>query len=134
MRVNFVLLNKKQLFQKITPYLFVFLYAMAMLRPITPFVEYVVNKDYIAEFLCVNKDKPALQCNGKCHLYKEVEKQQEETPISLQIFLKEYPIGFVKILNLNNKKEITSHKEDNHLYSRNYSYLFSETVFHPPTT
>ena len=105
---------------------------MAMLRPIAPFVEYAINKDYIVEFLCINKEKPEMQCNGKCHLYKEVEKQQEETPVSLEISLKEYPIGFVKILKLQPKKGITSNSKENHSYSKNYNYLFSEVVFHPP--
>jgi hypothetical protein len=106
---------------------------LAMLKPIAPFVEYAINQDYIAEFLCINQDKPEMQCNGKCHLYKEVEKQQDETPVSLQVSLKEYPIGFVKILNLKKKKEFTSIKKENHFYFKNYNYLFSEVVFHPPT-
>ena len=31
-------------------------------------LEYLVKYDYIAENLCVNKDKENLDCNGKCHL------------------------------------------------------------------
>ncbi|QTE21261.1 hypothetical protein [Polaribacter cellanae] len=31
-----------------------------------------MNIDYIIETYCVNKDKPALQCNGKCHLAKKI--------------------------------------------------------------
>src|SRR5690606_10432734 len=34
--------------------------------------EYQVNKNYIAEFLCVNKSKPQLKCEGKCQLSKEL--------------------------------------------------------------
>lgn len=105
---------------------------LAMLKPIAPIVEYVINQDYIAEFLCINQDKPEMQCNGKCHLYKEVKKQQEETPVSLQISLKEYPIGFVKILKIRKKKVIPSTRKEIHFYSKKYSYLFSKTVFHPP--
>ncbi|MDD7915132.1 hypothetical protein [Polaribacter ponticola] len=120
------------MFKRITPLLFVFLYMLAMLRPIAPFVEYAINQDYIAKFLCINQDKPEMQCNGKCHLYKEVKKQQEETPVSLQISLKDYPIGFVKILNIKKKKEVNFIKKENYTYSKNYSYLFSEVIFHPP--
>lgn len=39
--------------------------------------DYLLNKDYIAKVLCVNRDKPAMQCNGKCHLAKELKKQEE---------------------------------------------------------
>lgn len=33
---------------------------------------YELNIDYITEKFCENKDKPQLQCNGKCHLAKEL--------------------------------------------------------------
>ncbi|WP_353120788.1 hypothetical protein [Myroides odoratus] len=41
-------------------------------KPVLPVVEYVVFYDYIKNELCVNKDKPELKCNGKCHLTKEL--------------------------------------------------------------
>ena len=39
--------------------------------------EYQVNKNYIAEFLCVNKSKPKLRCNGKCQLVKRLQATEE---------------------------------------------------------
>ena len=33
------------------------------------------NIDYIIETFCVNKEKPQLQCNGKCHLAKQIAPQ-----------------------------------------------------------
>lgn len=41
-----------------------------LFRPIWSVVEYIVNYDYIVEKLCENRDKPELQCNGKCYLAK----------------------------------------------------------------
>lgn len=38
---------------------------------------YLLNQDFITEKFCVNKDKPELECNGKCHM-KDVMAQQEE--------------------------------------------------------
>lgn len=40
-----------------TALIYVFLYVVAMLKPIQPYIEYLINQDYIAEFLCVNKEK-----------------------------------------------------------------------------
>jgi len=40
-------------------------------------LDYQVNKDFIAEFLCVNKSKPQLQCNGHCYLKKNLKKADE---------------------------------------------------------
>ncbi len=43
--------------------------------------EYMLNKDYIARELCVNRAKPRLACNGQCHLMKQMAKetQKEQT-------------------------------------------------------
>lgn len=40
---------------------------------------YELNKDYVAETLCENKDKPELECNGKCYLSKQLKKVDNET-------------------------------------------------------
>ena len=45
-----------------------------LLKPVFPVLEYVVNYDYIVSELCENKANPELQCNGKCHLAKELAK------------------------------------------------------------
>lgn len=31
-----------------------------------------MHYEYIAANLCINKEKPKLQCNGKCHLSKQI--------------------------------------------------------------
>ena len=33
---------------------------------------FVVNQEEIVELFCVNKDKPTLKCNGKCHLSEQL--------------------------------------------------------------
>lgn len=38
---------------------------------------YVLRQDFIAEHLCVNRDKPEENCHGKCHLRKQLERQQQ---------------------------------------------------------
>jgi hypothetical protein len=38
--------------------------------------DYALNKEFIARTLCINKAKPALHCNGKCHLRKQLEKEE----------------------------------------------------------
>ncbi|CAL2087030.1 hypothetical protein [Tenacibaculum sp. 190524A05c] len=118
---------------KITTYLFVFLYVIAMLRPIAPFVEYAINYDYIAKVLCINKDKPELSCNGKCQLMKKLKQQEEDDFNSLRIHMEEYPIGFVEILKIKKESTITSNSKNNFHYDIDYNYLFQHNVFHPPT-
>jgi hypothetical protein len=37
-----------------------------------------LNQSYIAEYLCVNRDKPLLHCDGKCFLAKKLKEAEEK--------------------------------------------------------
>jgi len=37
-------------------------------------LDYQVDKERITELFCVNKARPQLHCNGKCHLAKQLRK------------------------------------------------------------
>ena len=39
---------------------------------------YIIQYKFYVEVLCVNKNKPELKCNGKCHLAKELKTVDEE--------------------------------------------------------
>jgi hypothetical protein len=49
-----------------------------------------LNQDYIARVLCINRDKPQLKCNGKCHLVKQLkaveQAERKQQPDSKQAF------------------------------------------------
>jgi hypothetical protein len=49
------------------------IYGLAMVGPLLPYVEYAVNKQYIAEQLCENIDRPELNCLGQCYLNDRLE-------------------------------------------------------------
>jgi hypothetical protein len=49
-----------------------------VLRPVMPYMEYMINKDFISKNLCVQKDIPDNTCHGKCYLHKQIEKTQHE--------------------------------------------------------
>lgn len=53
---------------------------VVMIRPILPFAEYALRKEYIANNLCKNKDLPELQCEGKCYFMEQIKKSQETAP------------------------------------------------------
>jgi hypothetical protein len=38
---------------------------------------YQFNRNFITEAFCVNKDKPALHCEGKCFINKQLTKDKE---------------------------------------------------------
>lgn len=69
---------------------------LAMIQPVMPLIEYQVNKEYIASVLCENRNEPALACNGKCYLEKQVKESQEKSSHehSLpQIDFTKYPVS-----------------------------------------
>lgn len=37
-----------------------------------------LNQQYIAEYFCVNKDKPMLHCDGKCYLARKLKEAEEK--------------------------------------------------------
>ena len=105
-----------------------------MTRPVMPLLEYVANQDYIAEVLCINKKKVELNCKGKCYLMQQIKKQENnKQPNIPKISLKEYPIGFILITEINSEdKAITDFTPKANYYSNFYSYLFNKSSFHPP--
>ena len=52
-------------------------YLVAIVQPMYPILDYLINYDYIVEQLCENRDKPVMACNGKCYLGQQVEKTQK---------------------------------------------------------
>ena len=49
-------------------------------------VYYHLNKEYITNQLCINKNNPALHCNGHCYLAKQLKKAEEGEKQSSQSF------------------------------------------------
>ena len=109
-----------------------------LVKPVLPVLEYVVNYEYISKVLCINKDKPKMHCNGKCHLMQELAKASDaEKPISSDkkgisqiievLFFEEIKSFRIKPIYFGTKEKI------NKSYSNLYFYLNSCSVFHPPT-
>ncbi|UII80410.1 hypothetical protein [Flagellimonas sp. CMM7] len=58
----------------------IILFSLSILaKPLYPIAEYIVNYDYIVNNLCENKDKPVLNCDGKCYLSKLIAKESKES-------------------------------------------------------
>lgn len=48
-----------------------------ILRPVLPFIEYSILKDYIVKNLCINRDNPESKCDGKCFLNDQLKKSTD---------------------------------------------------------
>ncbi len=108
-----------------------------LLKPVLPVIDYVVNYEYISKVLCINTDKPKMQCNGKCHLMKELAKASEnEKPISpnKKMASQEFEVLFFE--EIKSFKTASVYFDDsleiNSNYSNFYFYSNSVSVFRPP--
>lgn len=117
----------------------VFIVFFMLARPVIPFLEYVINYDYIVKELCENKEKPALKCNGKCHLAKQLAKAAEEeksgSSDKKQNVKQEIEIVFcvdIKAITFVNYETITIKKIDS-VYQNLYNSTALQSIFHPPT-
>lgn len=122
---------KKQFFT----YFFFAIYILAMIKPMLPILDYYVNYNYIATQLCENRDKPILDCNGKCYVAKEIEKSKksnhQDTTVpefKIDFYIpNEFQIELVQAEIFFHDKKRVSYKTASLLSNE---FLFS--IFHPP--
>ncbi len=97
-------------------------------------LNYEVNTSYIIENFCVNTDSPELNCNGKCHLAKQIQadsEQKSETPaaeneiITLVLTIEESSDFEFKFFELE-----CAHA--NSLYLEGHYSNPLHSIFHPP--
>ena len=129
-------MQKISFLKKLTYILLFIAFAFRPVYHLAYIVYYQLNIDYIIETYCVNKDKPELQCNGKCHLAKQIVKagDSENGSEKNQSFSIEISIVYLQDTNLNysffslkeQRLKVTS------LYSNIYKYNYIDTIFHPP--
>lgn len=96
---------------------------------------YFTDINSFIEQLCENKEKPDLQCNGKCHLKKVSESQSNEkrTPASI-IDLKEilFFTNAIEENNILNLVDLVNTKKQPFIYSNLYKSLEVSLRDHPP--
>lgn len=59
-------------------YVILFVALTMLVKPLWPVAEYIMNYDYIVNVLCENKDKPRLNCDGKCYLAKLLAEEADD--------------------------------------------------------
>jgi hypothetical protein len=101
-------------------------------------VDFKINQDFIAKVLCINKEEPELQCNGKCHLKKQLKKL--ETPIEQDAPVQktnQFELTFIAIRNDVNLHHNADFLKDKSQFSK-IDHLFIDgyiaEIFHPPRT
>ena len=97
------------------------------------YTNYMVNKEFIASVLCVNKSVPAKNCQGKCHLKKQLDKDSEKQEGSDQKSKTGIEVFYIATdpssISL---QPVTTLKRLSH-YSIFIPEYYKSSVFHPPS-
>lgn len=93
---------------------------------------YTVSIENFIEQLCENKNKPELQCDGKCYLSKIIsETQKEESPSF--IMLEWEQLIFCQVAFPQESAYIARFKKINNFrYTLHYNFKNTESIFNPP--
>lgn len=99
-------------------------------------IDFKINQEFIAEVLCINREKPMTTCNGKCYLseqLKKVEEQEEkQAPASkketFEVFYYCFEGSFDWLpFTYNYENKLNPGYEDEF-----YASSFIAAIFHPP--
>jgi hypothetical protein len=121
---------------KLISILLLFCLVVQAITSISVLTFYTVNKAFITEYFCINKDKPSLQCEGKCFVNKQLEKGQPspDDPATAQADSPIYHLFMPVLSNLQlhiTAFSTTSDKAIPHYREPSYPQaLFF--IFHPP--
>ncbi len=117
---------------------FYLLYMIAMMRPVMPVLEYYANNEYIVTVLCENRDKPAMACNGKCYLEKELAKvsgessnKHEHSNKAPHIDLSKYPVSPLSVSEIK-LKALKLKKQKTWRIANEKPKTKNNSVFRPP--
>jgi len=64
--------------KKIIGWYLLAVFLLTLIQPFYPYIEYALRKSYIIKYLCINRDKPELECNGQCHVNRQIQQGQAE--------------------------------------------------------
>jgi len=96
------------------------------------FAYYYLDPIGFIEKLCENKDKPELQCNGKCHLKKVVENNSNDNQPSPKKISSKQIVLYVINQHEHNLATINLKNSADLKYNNLYSYLSVYAIYHPP--
>lgn len=115
---------------------FLLLFLLSIVKPIIPYMIYYANYEEIVTEKCVNKDKPEMNCHGKCQLKKlkkQIQPIQQDKPITnspsqikdLPVFIHQEAYKSILVEYILRVKNPNFQK---HFLISNYS----ASIFHPP--
>lgn len=99
------------------------------------YVHYLLNKEYIAKYLCENQERPSMHCEGKCQLAKKLSNAEAALKMPFEAPSNEAETEFFWIFqsidNLSTSFDDTN-KRQSLPYLASHSEGAVHEMFHPP--
>jgi len=113
-------------------YLLLILFSIQSFEQLIIRLNFSLNQNYYA-LICTNKEKPELDCNGRCHLEKQLEQSEDEKSSKEKIIVKKVfeliiPNNFLNTQRPDLKPWVNDYLIYNQIYTSPYFY----DIFHPP--
>lgn len=94
---------------------------------------YLVDNEDFTELFCINKEKPELECNGKCEVSKIAQQEQDQKEKSTVLDLLQYE----SVYNQTQENEIVFNlinieSKSIFVYINHYLFQSSDKINHPP--
>lgn len=105
----------------------------AFLAPVI-FIDFKLNQDYITKVLCINREKPQLDCNGQCVLMQKMQKAQESNNPEQSQSSKSHLLEMFYEWRNNFNPQITITYIEKHfpVYTEGTHSKYFTSIFHPP--
>ncbi|WP_282637373.1 hypothetical protein [Sphingobacterium thalpophilum] len=119
--------------KKTIVYLLLFTLTFQCLGSLGVLAWFQVNRDYITQVLCENRDKPQMHCNGQCALMKKLKKLEETEKGSQSADTHKTEVVMIVSETIRLPEPLLVILSDNPLaYGCGYKYLYMNKLFLPP--
>lgn len=127
--------NFAEMFTRVLSYLLLLTMVIHASSQFAIVADYLINSEFITNVFCVNKEKPEMKCNGKCHLAKQLKKDEEKKSsgmaksTEIQLILQQTSPQVVTEKTI----LLSTFTKDHFGYQELISTHEMTGVFHPPT-
>lgn len=95
-------------------------------------LNYAINKEFISTVLCINRDKPELNCEGKCQVTEKFKEQEKKKNEQKGTFSNKVDIPLDLPASIENLFPPTVENEYHIIYKRHKPSIPPFSIFHPP--
>jgi hypothetical protein len=96
--------------------------------------DYWLNKSYISKTLCINRDRPKMNCDGKCFLAKKIQAQEKKEQQSQNNSREKFEIQLFFTSDLYSaSNSLLFIKPAYSILQENAVISFPRSIFHPPS-